>query len=89
VITYGVFEAIDNRGNFGFSSNFYLEIQGQPKVFPLTAFVGTIFFILFIVPTGIIVFKEYDKKGARTTLRNIKKTRNVRRRKKRGTRRMT
>lgn len=83
------FEAIDNRGNFGFSSNFYLEIQDQPENFPLTAFVGTLFFILFIVPGCIIVFKEYDKNKARTTLKNIKKTRSAARRKKRGTKRIT
>ncbi|MFX1286317.1 MAG: AGE family epimerase/isomerase [Promethearchaeota archaeon] len=83
------FEAIDNRGNFGFSPYFYLEVYGHPKNFPLTAFIGGLFFILFIVPAGIIVYKEYSKNSARTTLRNIKKTRNVKRRKKRGTRRIT
>lgn len=81
------FEAIDNRGNFGFSSDFYLNILGQEKTLPVAIIVGGLFFVLFIVPAGVIVFKEYNKKSARTTLKNIQKTRGKKRRRKRGTRR--
>ncbi|MFX0125440.1 MAG: hypothetical protein ACFFAE_17600 [Candidatus Hodarchaeota archaeon] len=83
------FEAIDDRGNFGFSPDYNIIIQDEPKFFPLTVFIGTIFFILFIVPTGIIIYKEYNKRNAHTTLRNIRKTRKVKGRRKRGTRRIT
>ncbi|MFX1516812.1 MAG: hypothetical protein ACFFC6_10905 [Promethearchaeota archaeon] len=83
------FEAIDDRGNFGFSPEFYLEIQGHPEVFPITVFIGSVFLILFVVPAGIIAYKEYGKKSAHTTLKNIKKTRNMKRKGRRRTRRMT
>jgi mannose/cellobiose epimerase-like protein (N-acyl-D-glucosamine 2-epimerase family) len=76
------FEAIDERGNFGYSSVFQFYVQGDLENVPLNLIIIGFFFFLIVIPGFLYVYVRNEKKGARRTLRNMRKTQ----KKKRGTR---
>jgi hypothetical protein len=82
------FEAIDSLLNFGYSSLNYFYILGHQETLAMTLIVGGLFIILILAPAGIYTYVFYEKRKASTTLKSIKRTRGMKRRKKRGTKRM-
>lgn len=82
------FEAIDNRGNPGFSYSNSLSILGQLEALPISFVFGALLFVLIFVPAGLYTYVEFKKKSARKTLKSIKRTRHHKRRGIRGTRRI-
>ncbi len=74
------FEAIDDRGNFGYTSVGYFYVLGTIESIPFITVIGGLFFILFIAPTGFALFKEYQKRNAKKSLRKIKHSKRVKRR---------
>ncbi|MFX0182487.1 MAG: AGE family epimerase/isomerase [Candidatus Hodarchaeota archaeon] len=84
------FEALDERGNVGYSAVYNIVIQGQLEPISMTLVIGVLFFILFFIPGGLFTYVEYKKKTARKTLKNRRKLRESNRRNtgnSRGTRR--
>lgn len=74
------FEAVDDRGNFGFSEVAYINVLGSSETIPLLAVIGGLFFVLFITPASVVVVKEYQKKTAKGTLTKIKTKKGMKRR---------
>lgn len=74
------FEAVDDKGNFGFSEIAYIYVLGQLETVPLLAVIGGLFFVLFITPASVAIFKEYQKKTAKGTLVRIKNSKGMKRR---------
>ncbi|UCG03817.1 MAG: AGE family epimerase/isomerase [Candidatus Heimdallarchaeota archaeon] len=81
------FEAIDNWGNFAYSPANYMEILGHLETIPMSFVIGILFVVLILVPLGLYTYVEYKGRSARKTLKSMKRTHNVKR--KRGTRRNT
>jgi mannose/cellobiose epimerase-like protein (N-acyl-D-glucosamine 2-epimerase family) len=84
------FEAMDNHGNIGHSDSYFFRVLGHLETISLPFIIGTLFFLLVIVPTGLYTYVEYKRKGARKTLKMIRAERSQkrRRRRRRGTRRI-
>ncbi len=76
------FEAIDNRGNFGYTAVGYIHVLGQLNTIPLGVIIGGLFMVLFITPTSIAGYKEYQKKKAKTALGKIKQYKGMKRQRK-------
>ncbi|MHA1968627.1 MAG: hypothetical protein ACW964_12580, partial [Candidatus Hodarchaeales archaeon] len=74
------FEAIDDRGNFGYTAVSNLYVLGKLATVPLITVIGGLFLILFIAPAGFALFKEYQKRVAKKSLREIKQIQGMKRR---------
>jgi mannose/cellobiose epimerase-like protein (N-acyl-D-glucosamine 2-epimerase family) len=74
------FEALDNRGNVGYSVVYNIVVQGQLETISMTLVIGASFFVLFFIPGGLFIYVEYKKKTARKTLKNKRKSRESNRR---------
>ncbi len=89
------FEAIDGRGNFGYSFVSYFYIIGPPETNEQALFfIIGIFLVMFIfIPAGLYTYVEYKKKNARKKIKRtreigyLKQSRKSRKRRKRGTKR--
>ncbi|MFX1286329.1 MAG: AGE family epimerase/isomerase [Promethearchaeota archaeon] len=82
------FEAIDNRGNPGFSYTSSFSILGYLETLPASLVFGVLLLILVFIPAGLYTYVEFKKKSARKTLKNIKRARNRKGRGKRGAKRI-
>lgn len=74
------FEAIDSRGNLGFSYTSSFSILGYLETLPISLVIGALLFVIVIVPAGLYTYVEFKKKSARKTLKSIKRTRHWKRR---------
>jgi mannose/cellobiose epimerase-like protein (N-acyl-D-glucosamine 2-epimerase family) len=74
------FEAIDNRGNFGYTAVGYIRVMGKLDTIPIGLIIGVLFLVIFITPASIAGYKEYQKKNAKTTLGKIKQKKGMKRR---------
>ncbi|MFX1506481.1 MAG: hypothetical protein ACFFDC_10240 [Promethearchaeota archaeon] len=83
------FEAIDNWGNFAYSPANYFQILGHLETLPMSFVIEMLFVVLILIPLGLYTYVEYKGRSARKTLKSIKRTHNVKRKRKRGTRRST
>jgi hypothetical protein len=66
------FEAIDFEFNFGYSPVNTFYILGHPEIIPLSLIVGIIVTILVVVPSGLYVYVELEKKKSRRGLKGIR-----------------
>ncbi|MFX0184135.1 MAG: glycoside hydrolase family 76 protein [Candidatus Hodarchaeota archaeon] len=83
------FEAIDSLFNFGYSSVNYFYILGHQETLVMSLIIGGLFIVFILTPGGIYTYVYNERRKARTTLKSIKRTRGMKRRKKRGTKRMS
>jgi mannose/cellobiose epimerase-like protein (N-acyl-D-glucosamine 2-epimerase family) len=79
---YYYFEAIDGRGNFGYSAVETFAVIGNLESIPMITVIGGLFLIFFLLPAGFASYKEFEKRGAKKSLKKIKRVRGVKRRRK-------
>ncbi len=82
------FEAIDDRGNFGYTSVGYIYVMGQLETIPVTLIFGALLILVFATPASIAGYKEYQKRSAKRAFNKIKNSKGMKRRRTRRTRRM-
>ncbi|MHA2253202.1 MAG: AGE family epimerase/isomerase [Candidatus Kariarchaeaceae archaeon] len=74
------FEATDDRGNFGYTAVSNLYVLGKLATVPLVTVIGGLFIILLIAPAGFALFKEYQKRNAKRSLKQMKHAQGMKRR---------